>query len=131
MICECCQQRIVIKNLNENNNAFIEVRIMNAVCEYYGVNQKMIEGKSRVRNIAEARFIFTEMVYNDPYSRITMSAIGKLLNRDHTTIIHQIRQVRNWLQTDSNFRQNYLNIHLKVYNQEAEFIRKLQTLKTL
>jgi chromosomal replication initiation ATPase DnaA len=130
MICECCQQRITIKNLNNPNEDFIEVKILNAVSEYYGISKHLIEGKSRVRNVAEARFVFVEMLYNDPYSRITMAAIGRLLNRDHTTIIHSIKQVRNWLQIDDNFRNNYLNVHLKVYNQDAEFMRKVKTLKT-
>ena len=65
MICECCQQRITKKNLYYPDSDYIEIKIMNAVCEYYGIQQKSIEGKSRIRNISEARFIFIYMLYTD------------------------------------------------------------------
>lgn len=127
MICECCKQVIQIpKRLNKiETENYIYLIIMEEVCKYYGFSQRTIEGKSRMKNIIEARYIFIDLLYNDPHSKISKTKIGHLLNRDHSTIIHSLRNVRDWLQVDQMFRTRYHEIHTILYGETDILNKKL------
>lgn len=127
MICECCKQVIQIpKRLNKiETENYIYLIIMEEVCKYYGFSQRTIEGKSRMKNIIEARYIFIDLLYNDPHSKISKTKIGHLLNRDHSTIIHSLRNVRDWIKVDEMFRTRYQEIHTILYGETDILNKKL------
>jgi len=37
--------------------------------------------------------------------RLTNSLIARLFNKDHTTVLHGIRRIKDHMQTDVNFRE--------------------------
>jgi hypothetical protein len=56
-----------------------------------------------------------------------MTKIGYLLNRDHTTILHSLRKVRDWIQVDDLFRTRYHEIHTILYGETDILNKKLLT----
>ena len=69
--------------------------IIDKVANYYKVQVKDIKGKSRKRQFVKARFIAMYLIKNS--TTLTLSAIGDIVGRDHTTIIHSLQTIQNTL----------------------------------
>ena len=72
---------------------------LSVVAERYGVSVKDLKSKSRLAIHAKPRMIFYWIAYRALEK--TYPEIGRFLNRDHTTIVHGVRAVRerkmcNW-----------------------------------
>lgn len=66
--------------------------IVDATAEYYGLNPDVIFSKSRIRDIADARMV--AMYLGNKLTNLSLKAIGRKLNRTHTTIIHGVAAVK-------------------------------------
>ncbi len=60
--------------------------ILQAVARYFGVNPEAIKGKARHKEIVVPRQIAMYLLRED--ARLSTPDIGRLLNRDHTTVLH-------------------------------------------
>ena len=71
--------------------------------------------------IVELRVMFSFIAKNMGY---TLKSIGNILgNRDHCTIIHHLRNFKNWVEVDFAFRDNYnaiLNHIVTIQNKNNE-----------
>ena len=67
--------------------------IVDATAEYYGLNPDVIFSKSRVREIADARMV--AMYLGNKLTGLSLKAIGRKLNRTHTTVMHGIAAIRD------------------------------------
>jgi chromosomal replication initiator protein len=67
--------------------------ILFAVARYYGLNADELKGKSRNKHIVEPRQIAMYLLRDDAH--LSTPDIGRLLNRDHTTVLHAYRQIVN------------------------------------
>lgn len=65
----------------------------NLISEKLGVSKDLLKSKSRKREIVEARQLFFALLKRD--STYSLASIGKLLNRDHATVLHSLRAVRD------------------------------------
>lgn len=66
--------------------------VLNAVAKYFDLPPDALAGKSRTREIVEARHIAMYLLREDAQQRIT--EIGCLLGgRDHSTVIHGLRKI--------------------------------------
>jgi len=72
--------------------------ILFAVARYYGVNADELKGKSRNKHIVEPRQIAMYLLRDDAH--LSTPDIGRLLNRDHTTVLHAYKQVVNDIARD-------------------------------
>lgn len=63
--------------------------IIQQVCKDHGVQVQWVLGKSRVQRIVRARH---EIMWKLNLLGMTLPSIGRRLNRDHTTVLHGIRQ---------------------------------------
>lgn len=70
--------------------------------EVFGVSEKVILSKDRRRQVVEAR---QALMYALHRSNFKLHAIGKMLNRDHTTVMYGIEVVKNLQQTDKEFAE--------------------------
>jgi|688.fasta_scaffold206681_1 hypothetical protein len=71
-----------------------------------------LSSKLRVREIVELRQMFCFISRNIGFS---LKRIGQFLgNRDHTTIIHNLRTFYNLIETDGNFKERYNRIIKKI-----------------
>jgi chromosomal replication initiator protein len=65
--------------------------ILFAVGRYYGVNPDELKGRSRHKLIVVPRQIAMYLLREDAH--LSTPDIGRLLNRDHTTVLHALKQV--------------------------------------
>jgi len=73
--------------------------ILQSVSNYYGVPIPAITGKSRAKQIAEARHIAMYLLRED--GELALKQIGLLLgHRDHSTVIHGVQKVTHALIAD-------------------------------
>lgn len=74
-----------------------------------------LTSKYRIRELVELRCIFSYLAKKLGYS---LKRTGQFLgNRDHTTILNNLRVFRNLYETDENFKNKYLIIitHIKKF----------------
>jgi chromosomal replication initiator protein len=65
--------------------------ILLAVARFYGINSDDLKGKSRHKQIVVPRQIAMFLLREDAH--LSTPDIGRLLNRDHTTVLHALKQI--------------------------------------
>ena len=63
-------------------------KVFAAVEKKYGVTKAELVGKSRVKEVAQARHITIHLIRT--LTEMSLPAIGKLFNRDHTTVLSSL-----------------------------------------
>jgi len=83
--------------------------VLKAVGEYFTLPVESLCGKSRAREIADARHIGMYLLREDAHQRTT--DIGRTLGgRDHSTVIHGLRKVESSLAIDTHFARQIAEI---------------------
>jgi chromosomal replication initiator protein len=82
--------------------------ILLAVARYYGINSDELKGKSRHKQIVEPRQISMYLLREDAH--LSTPQIGRLLNRDHTTVLHGLKQIVNDIARDGPARAAIVGI---------------------
>ena len=80
-------------------------RLIEIVCKKTGIDIKDLKGKSRKREIVEARQLAFYILKKN--TRLPFAVIGGMLNRDHTTVIHSIKVVTALKETDKEYISKY------------------------
>ena len=70
--------------------------------------------KTRRREYVEARAMYYMLLREK--GRMTLSDIAKTLDKDHATVLHAIKSLRNWMSYDTNMKSIYANLEEKVDN---------------
>ena len=65
--------------------------ILLAVGRFYGINSDELKGRSRHKHFVEPRQIAMYLLRQDAH--LSSPDIGRLLNRDHTTVLHGLKQI--------------------------------------
>lgn len=87
--------------------------IQEAVCDYYNLELKDIQTKSRKREVAQARQV--AMYLARKYTKKSLAVIGSEIgNRDHATVLHACKTVENLIETDKTIRQSLDMIESKL-----------------
>ena len=87
--------------------------IQKIVCDYYKISIELIQGKTRKREIVQARQI--TMYLAKAFTKNSLKCIGEHFGgRDHTTVIHSCQTVKDLMDTDSMFRENVMELTQKV-----------------
>ena len=76
-------------------------QLIYAVAEYWHITVANIKSDSRRRNVFEARM--TAICIARVKSRLSMEEIGKIFNRDHTSVVHSIRAIHEHCKKDASF----------------------------
>ena len=83
--------------------------IISQVCKFYSVDEVVLRGTQRTRNITEARQMAMYLVRK--LTNLSLPDIGQEFNRDHATVIHGIRKVETALKSgDTNMQNNVRDI---------------------
>ncbi len=101
--------------LNDNHRKRITPEaVIQAVCEYYGIDQRTMLGRGRSRNIVVPRHVAMYLLREETGSSLV--EIGTLLGgRDHTTVIHGCEKIADEITTDHRLRNEVLAIREKLY----------------
>jgi len=76
--------------------------LLNKVCSYFTtVSPEDVKGRTRLAEVVKIRHLYCYLAwefYNqNSLSYISLKQIGRSLNRDHSTIIHSIKNYNDWL----------------------------------
>lgn len=106
-------EEVVGKNETEAEKTVDLSEIKEAVCEYYNLDVKDIQTKSRKREVAQARQV--AMYLARKYTKKSLAVIGSEIgNRDHATVLHACKTVENLIETDKTIRQSLDTIESKL-----------------
>ena len=79
--------------------------IQDVVCKYYNLELAVIQTNSRKREIVQARQV--TMYLAKKYTDSSFSHIGKIVGkRDHATVLHACKTVRDQIETNKSFRSS-------------------------
>ncbi len=96
-------ERIVQKVVSSEKKAVTIDDIIRIVCQHYGLELSAIHTKSRKREVVQARQIAMFLAKN--YTDYSTAKIGSLIgNRDHATVLHAIKTIKELGEVDKSFR---------------------------
>ena len=78
--------------------------IISQVCNFYGVEESVLRGSQRTKNITDARQIAMYLIRK--LTNLSLPDIGVEFGKDHTTVLHSIRKVEMSLQKGDTSLQN-------------------------
>lgn len=96
----------VIPGLKEDKNAIA------VACSMYNVTKSKLLSDSRKREIVVPRQIL--MYYYNVFERMSLSDTGALFGKDHATVLHAKKSVKNMTETDKMYKKKLYNFFLKV-----------------
>lgn len=88
-------------------------KVIETVSNYYGIETKELLGKSRQKDIKTARQIAMYLM-NEELNLSTVR-IGNEFQKDHTTIMHGIKVIKEDLKNDFNLRSQISELREKIY----------------
>lgn len=102
-------EKVVSRIVNVADRVVSIQSIQKMVCDYYRLDTKDIQTKSRRREVVQARQI--AMYLSRKYTKNSLSTIGEQIgNRDHATVLYACKAVADLLKYDKSFRQSVENI---------------------
>lgn len=72
----------------------------------------------RTKSRVEARCIFAYIMHTK--HNVGYTAIARMFEKSHSTIIHYVKSFDNWIKYDPSFYEKYINI-VKVYSEIGDF----------
>ena len=85
---------------SESNVLVTPALIVRNVCKYYGVEEDMLKGPQRSRNISEPRQV--AMYLMRQMLNMSQDEIAKVFSRERTTVVHALKQVEKTIQLKGN-----------------------------
>lgn len=108
--------RQIVESFIRNTNKEISIDyIQKIVSQYFGLSIEEMNSKTRKRNIVQARQI--TMYFAKEHTKASLTTIGLYCgNKDHATVLHSCRTVKNLIETDRDFKNSVedLNRMIKV-----------------
>ena len=90
--------------------------IINAVEEFTDVKISEIVMRSRIVKFSKPRHILNYLLATE--TKLTLTEIGKITKRDHTSVIHSKKTIENELSYDKNLQILITKIKQKINNDE-------------
>ncbi|MBR5085880.1 MAG: chromosomal replication initiator protein DnaA [Muribaculaceae bacterium] len=95
-------QSVVGNTVNVNKKQMSFELITETVCRFYNIDKELIYGKSRKREISDARQLV--MYLTKKSTQMSSTNIGQKLSRDHATMLHACKQIEQRLSIEKKFR---------------------------
>lgn len=101
--------------VNGGKNKNVEPKtIINIIAKYYGLTVKEMCGKSRVAHIKNARQMAMYILAEELGMSTTKIAM-EVGVKDHTTVMHGVKRIKERLKLDFGLREQVANIREKIY----------------
>ena len=118
-----------VENIYPNDRRELD-EIAIAVEQITGISPEQIKGRSRLKEIANARFMFCLVAYNvkAKWHNGKMITLAGYINRDHSSITHAVTEATNRQNHDDQFNWDYNQVIkiLGMNNNESYIVRKLK-----
>lgn len=106
-------QEIVRKLVKYTKKEVSIGKIVKTVTEHFNVDPDVLHSRSRKREIVTARQV--AMYFAKKLTKLPLSAIGvQIGKRDHATVLHADKTIKNLLETDRGFRTHIVEIEKKL-----------------
>ena len=69
--------------------------LLKIICSYYNITEKQVRFPNRAPLLVSARRAFSFL--SKKFTSKSLQSIGKFINRDHASVLHQIRTTQNFL----------------------------------
>lgn len=89
-------------------------RILEAVADHYKVSLEDIRGRCRTNRICQPRHVVVYLAVK--HAKMSMPAIGRKLNRDHTTALSANRRINRLLLVDETLREEIARIERRIFD---------------
>lgn len=94
--------------LNSEQAGVVEEHIMRALTHVLGVSESDIRSKRRYRVLVDARHIYCALMRR--VSLLSLADIGRTLHRDHSTVIHSLKEHANKIANDPAYAMAYAEV---------------------
>ena len=107
---------------NTQNPAILN--LIDQFCKLYNCTWEQLVAQSRFHWVVECRYLLMYFLFTK--YRLSNSLIARLFNKHHSSVIHALRNMRNQIETDANFREyvermeTLLDINFTVQVEEIE-----------
>ncbi len=104
-----------VRDMMRKSNEFVITAavIIAEVSRYFGLEEEVVKGSSRSREVANARQV--AMYLTRRMTNLSSPDIGRAFSgRDHTTVLHSIEQVEKKLKTDPAFAETVKEITINI-----------------
>jgi len=95
---------------------FYKTFICDSVSTYYGVTVHDLVSLKRNRIFVEPRHLVFWLLYESKQFRYTLYEIGKVMSRDHSTVIHANKTINNIIEFDKEKKEEYNALKDKIFN---------------
>jgi chromosomal replication initiator protein len=103
-----------IADLLPRRHSLSPEHILDTVALHYNVKVEELVGRDRSREIIMPRQMAMYLVREE--TDASLPEIGQLIGgRDHTTVMHGCEKISNLIETDDNFRRQFLSIRERLY----------------
>ena len=100
---------LAVKNLINPNEKTIPIRVLPAAiisnaAQVFDISKEKILGKCRQKQYVKSRIFISYFLRTNGF---TLHEIGKVLNKDHSSIIHHITTFENEASCDEQYKKDY------------------------
>jgi len=89
--------------------------IIKVVCEYFNITLEKLKKQNRYSDVVFARSMLIYFLFK--YTTMSKSEIARMLNKDHTSIIHNLRSFQDRIDTEEAVVSKIDEIRTKIVNQ--------------
>ncbi len=108
-------KNVVDRLVNNPQRELTVSQIQQKVCDFYGLNPEALQSKTRKREIVQARQV--AMFFSKNLTNSSLSSIGAVIGRrDHATVLHACKAVKNMQETDPVFKHQLNEIEGLIRN---------------
>ena len=111
---------------NKTNKSISVTNVIYYICNVYEVTYEEVKSRTRLSKVVRARQMIAYVLHK--IIGMTLSQIGELLSRDHSTIIYSWREVEKFLDFDIELREVLEDVinnnHILITNQKAKELCK-------
>lgn len=107
--------KAAVQNRPKMDNIDILEGVTKIVCEYFELEIEQVKAKGRKAVFVRARQIISYIIRRDYEREISLMMLGAFFDQDHTTQIHSVRTVKNYIDTELEFRVIINEISNKIF----------------
>ncbi len=97
------EKRLMLLKTTSENSLVKSQEVLTLVSETLDVSKDLLLCKNRTRHVVDARNIYCFLVKKVAKIEISFVDLGKILNKDHATVLHACRKTEDLVFADKEF----------------------------
>jgi len=107
-------ERIIGKGIETNGRAIKKTpgEVTEIICQYYRIGKRSLLGDSRTRTLARPRQVLMYLLRT--HLGLSLEETGRLVGRDHTTVMHAVEKITQLVTTDVQIREDISKLKMGI-----------------